>query len=400
MSVHSGIDVVNDGLVLSYDIKNKKSWKGRPTTNLHTLPTTFSSWTCQANSTIVAQPTALDALDGYLSYRYSLVGLGTSNQLFLKNVTPSANLPYTFSCYFKYVSGSTKINFTGYTYGTPAGWNGVTINLVNTTTLSLTTIGSAAGTGWEYIKNGWFRVWFNVTQSVVSGPVEYNINYELAGGISSFVASSWDLCYAQLEQSSVVSPFVIGARSNTQAIVDQTGNNTITASSITYNSDETFSFAAGNYLLCPFTKTSSMTISAWATTTVAPAAQSSMLFNSGASGGGPDLFFYLGSIYWNTWDGSANPFVAIPATANNGSYHHYVVVNDSSSNAKLYYDGVLIGTAIYKSPTANTNFAIGGGGAADYSWVGNIGMFSVHNRALTAAEILQNFNAAKGRYGL
>lgn len=399
MSVHAGIDIVNDGQILSYDMSNvKKSWKGRPTTNLHTLPTNFSSWSCQPNSTIIAQTSNIDALNSNLSYRFSLVGLATSNQLYLRNVTLTANLPYTFSCYFKYVSGGTKINFTGYTYGTPSGWNGVTINLTDVTTLSLTTIGSATGPGWEYIKDGWFRVWFTLTQTVVSAAVEYNINYELAGGISAYTASSWDLCYAQLEQLSVVSPYITGSRTTAQSIIDQTGNVTITASSVTYNNDGTFSFAAGNYLSCPFTKSASMTISAWATTTVAPASQAAMLFNAGASGSGPDLFFYQSSIFWNIWDGTANPFGAIPASANDGKYHNYVLVNESGVNARLYYDGALLGTAIYRSPTANTNFAIGGGGAGDYSWVGNIGMFSVHNRALTVTEILQNFNAAKSRY--
>jgi hypothetical protein len=44
---------------------------------------------------------------------------------------------------------------------------------------------------------------------------------------------------------------------------------------------------------------------------------------AGNEGSGPDLFFYAGSICWNTWDGCANPFGSIPASASNGSFHHY-----------------------------------------------------------------------------
>jgi hypothetical protein len=39
-------------------------------------------------------------------------------------------------------------------------------------------------------------------------------------------------------------------------------------------------------------------------------------------------------------------------------------------------------------------------GAYQYPWNGNIAQVSIYNRALSAAEIRQNFNALRGRYGI
>ena len=125
-----------------------------------------------------------------------------------------------------------------------------------------------------------------------------------------------------------------------------------------------------------------------------------MLFNAGNNGSGPDLFLSFGIISWNTWDSNNNPFGNIPATAGNGIWHHYVLVNDAVANhAKLYYDGVLYGTAAYRTAAATTTLYIGGNNSA-YMWNGAIATFSVYNRSLIASEVLQNYNAQKGRFGL
>lgn len=151
------------------------------------------------------------------------------------------------------------------------------------------------------------------------------------------------------------------------------------------------------YVSTSLTKTASCTFSCWATLPVTT--YSDMLFNAGLNGSGPDLFFSGTSIYWNTWDSTNNPFTTIPSSATDGKFHNYVVVNDSTSTAKLYYDGNLIATAIYKNASSNTNLYIGGT-TASYQWAGNISIFNVHNKALTQLEIKQNFEALRGRYNI
>ena len=146
----------------------------------------------------------------------------------------------------------------------------------------------------------------------------------------------------------------------------------------------------------PITKPASCTFSCWAKSTDVSTV---MLFNAGAHSAGPDLFFHSGIISWNTWDANNNPFGNVPSSATDGKYHNYVVVNDSSSNTKLYYDTELLGTATYKSATGTNTLYIGGT-THTYQWSGSISSFMIYDKLLTESEILQNYNSHKGRFGL
>jgi hypothetical protein len=118
-------------------------------------------------------------------------------------------------------------------------------------------------------------------------------------------------------------------------------------------------------------------------------------------GSGPNIFFYLNTINWNTGDSQDNPFTN--SSYPDSNWHYIVVTNDSSTNAKLYIDGVLIGTAAYRSTlsSGSNNFWLGRfGGDNNYTINASIGASQLYNRVLSAAEVLQNYNATKGRFGL
>ena len=118
-------------------------------------------------------------------------------------------------------------------------------------------------------------------------------------------------------------------------------------------------------------------------------------------GSGPNIFFSGNYINWNTGDGAGNPFTN--SSYPDSNWHYIVVTNDSSTNAKLYIDGVLIGTAGYRSTlsSASNNFWLGRfSGDNNYTINASIGAAQLYNRVLTAAEVLQNYNATKARFGL
>ena len=177
-------------------------------------------------------------------------------------------------------------------------------------------------------------------------------------------------------------------------------NNGTLINSPTYNSSNGGNLVfngSTSYVSAPLTKAASCTFSVWAKTSTAHS--SNMLFNAGINGSGPDLFFYGGRLFWNTWDAEGNPFGLTPTTTTNGNWHNYAVVNNAvSNNAKLYYDGVLIGTALYKNASTNTALYIGGT-TGTYMWNGAIATFYVYNRSLIDSEVLQNYNAAKSKFG-
>jgi hypothetical protein len=98
-----------------------------------------------------------------------------------------------------------------------------------------------------------------------------------------------------------------------------------------------------------------------------------------------------------------------PATLYNN--WHYVGITSDGTTIRNYFDGVQIGTNITLtrpfSLEGNLRIAynaVSGIGSADpfYEVGGDnfIGPFSVYNRGLTSQEVLQNFNAQKGRFGL
>jgi hypothetical protein len=71
------------------------------------------------------------------------------------------------------------------------------------------------------------------------------------------------------------------------------------------------------------------------------------------------------------------------------------------TNASMYINGALVSGPTAKSwNTVANNAQIGRQTNGTEYWSGNISQVQIYNRALTATEITQNFNALRGRYGL
>ena len=190
-------------------------------------------------------------------------------------------------------------------------------------------------------------------------------------------------------------------RSNTQAILDWTGNNTVTASSLTYNSDGTFSFnGSSNYVQIskplsggvstPFTLMAwakSSTLSGWQTVLGTNGTYRQIGFNGsnfywGGNGGGGNLFVTGGSgLSTNTWYHLAFTFDGTTG---------YGYLNGTQTTGNIGSNGGTIGI--------NMLSAYSGGGGEYLN--GSIGAAYIYDRALTATEVRQNFNALRGRYGL
>ena len=121
--------------------------------------------------------------------------------------------------------------------------------------------------------------------------------------------------------------------------------------------------------------------------------------NGDSYSSGPNLYFSESTINWNTGDGAVNPFTN--SSYPDSDWHYIVVTNDASSNAKLYIDGVLIGTAAYRSTASTTsnNFWIGRFHDGSYLLASNIAQVKLYTRVLSSTEVLQNYNATKFRFG-
>ena len=88
------------------------------------------------------------------------------------------------------------------------------------------------------------------------------------------------------------------------------------------------------------------------------------------------------------------------------TWANYVFTADYTSppsgTLSMYKNGTLSSTATYSSintPLSRTRY-IGTYDGANFALPGNMGQYLEYNRALSAVEILQNYNATKTRFGL
>jgi len=112
-------------------------------------------------------------------------------------------------------------------------------------------------------------------------------------------------------------------------------------------------------------------------------------------------------VYWNNQGNHTNGNVInIPNFFSTDWVHIMVCWNHLTSETNIYKNGVLQHNQVWPNPSINQNRAnniyLGG---AIYTWNtgywnGNIGLFKVYNRNLTANEVRRNFNASRGRFGI
>ena len=79
--------------------------------------------------------------------------------------------------------------------------------------------------------------------------------------------------------------------------------------------------------------------------------------------------------------------------------HSYLVMTYNGSTVSIYVDGLLKASGNFSLNTTNSQLTLGlktYSGHVNYQ--GRQSIFQLYNRALTAAEVTQNYNATKGRY--
>ena len=106
----------------------------------------------------------------------------------------------------------------------------------------------------------------------------------------------------------------------------------------------------------------------------------------------------------NSWGGgvreSSAPY-GIYLTLTDGQWHFLASIRSGTTHT-LYGDGISNTTSNTVSTTAlSTDFiSIGSNGGAASYFKGNIAQTQIYNRALSASEVLQNFNATRARFGI
>jgi hypothetical protein len=112
------------------------------------------------------------------------------------------------------------------------------------------------------------------------------------------------------------------------------------------------------------------------------------------------------SYYMNTANGAFSLWTSGSATATsstnlaNGNWHN-VVATMTGTTRILYIDGVFSASGTGNPPGIDSNILyIGRSATVVIPFSGSIAQTSIYNRALSQAEITQNYNALKSRFGL
>jgi len=121
------------------------------------------------------------------------------------------------------------------------------------------------------------------------------------------------------------------------------------------------------------------------------------LFGIGFSGANGKL-----QLYCSPTNGSGGSQAIDTGVAVNDNTIKYVAVTYDGSNARFYHDGVLSSTVSFtKTAGASSQpFRVGASNNAgpDRIYAGLMGPGHIYNRTLSDAEVLQNYNAMKGRF--
>jgi len=363
-------------LVLAYDMGNTfKSWKGAPTNNQVILHGQDGTNPFGGDGS----PTNL-GIDPVVTFRKRKVAkfrTGTSGNFYLNGSTRIAtnlnSTVWTSRLYIKRVDGAAISSVGTYMY--------ITGNTNVNISVSVT-----------QVEDGWYEV-VRTRSGLVSGYPTLLGCYSLGSSVEYYIAE-W-----MIEPLSFPTPFVEGGRTNNQAILDLTGNNTITTQNLSYNSDNTFEFdGTDDRIECGTFSVPYLTVNTWVYKTSSSTNQGICRKEFGwavsqyngtlqVAPGTSWTFYNTGyTIPLNTW---VNISYTYSGTGTAGSQTVYV--NGSSVFSTTAGSGPL---------TANTNIVRVGFDDNGWYWGGRIAKTVIYNKALSAHEVKQNFNALRGRYGI
>lgn len=367
MALSHSPKIVTDGLVFYYDMENtQKSWKGKPTVNMY-ADGDYSS----------------GALHPVRSGNWSIIPDERNTAKKVLKVTPSTSTQY---------HGRDIAAVVGTVYS-------ISVDVFASSDCNLTSFAmhgeqGASGTDTYYNfsnKGTWQRLVFNNKSATTT-----NMRI-LMYALASFTTGYMLVSNLQVEQNSFATPFVNGTRTNTQSLIDLTGKNTITCNELTYNSNGSFSFDGSNDYLTSngnLGNLSAYTISFWSKRNV----ESTMPV---ASFSGSNFYWYGDNSWRYVHGGTGGEYyyphaVSIPLN----TWGFYTVVYNGS-NVSIYRQGVLEGSqATSGSADWTTGIRFGAYSSGSLWYNGELPVVKFYNRALSALEVKQNFNALRSRYGI
>ena len=376
MSAAANPDIVTDGLVLCLDAADKKSLLAPPTTNLANNSNGTINWTTTPLGGTSRTQSTVDAD----SYHYRFVLGSTMNMRF--------NFDHT-----NLTDGETYI--VSYKYKITSGSGDFRVNDFCDISVNSNRVTTDIGDGWYY-------------ETAYGTRSSYTETYDFFDFYAS-AAMTVDIKEMQVEHTSASSPLATPFVSYQRKWQDRQGGNDGTF--VNMNDHSSYSSNNGGYLifdgtdseisLPEITLTTQWTISYWFYHDHA----SSYDMTIGKSGEDANRFYHrdTGSNYKLRVHNDDAVHVQDLTIGDKRQEWVHLAFSMNSSTGKVI--GWLNGEKSLDTSSSNSaTFVIDNIGSPFYNnsyfWQGYIGPVHVHNKQLTDAEALQNFNATKSRFGL
>ena len=409
--------IVTNGLVLALDAASPKA---APTRNLlHNTNelTNGSAWLLVRSTLTASAATAPDGTN--TAYAWDIATSGTSSLVRLAAANSNSPIsssiyggPYTFSVYVKN-KNCTATNFELSLYNGPdnIGYEAV-YNITNNFTPPVTSV--AGNTTFsnlilrsEDVGNGWYRI--SHTATVTASLNTFNVFFDIEAGSGTKVAGEGVYIWGpQFEAAPAPTPYqpVTSTNRSWPSLIGS-----ITGSMV---NRPTFSSANGGSIVFDGVNDH---VQLSAIQSLSNNYTLRVIFKTQTTGSSSDYFRFLNGFTSTTQNSMrlewANRFIAynnsasatsyafnyplVPSFNLSQTYNDMHITVDNSNVLTVYNNGVACTpTSIV---TGSIDFQILGRAQATV-FPGTIAVFQVYNRTLTQAEITQNYNAYKSRYGL
>lgn len=375
MGAAGGPNMVEDGMVFYYDTGNRKSYKGEPTTNF--MPTVYQQG---------ATSSGTDEIGSYFE--------GTITRIGCPNVTYiNSGATYTFTIEIR-ADKSFNMSADSNQYAPENAGN-------DANRVSVTYIRPNYTTPNEWVK-------YSTTVVMKSGLTNpYMFDFFIP------VSFTGRMYYrnAQLEYKPHATPFTPSGttRSATQGLVDLTSNSAIDLSNVAFDSNAQIYFDGTD----DYFTTSGLSIG----TPSSVSFETVIKFDGTLDSNDRKVFHWdktgttngvaqirkgtnNGRLMYQHHDGTTWYTLSVDDVVTSDTYIHILVVH-SSTTATMYKNGVQVGTAsVSNLEYTNAGEILIGYRASSEYWKGDIPIFKVYDKALSAEQVKNNYNGIKKRFGI
>ena len=400
MAFHNNPRIITDGLVLCLDAHDAKSYAGEPTTNLLLYPESINSGPTQESWSGTITQNAVIAPDGTLTatkieatsgYVYERKDINTN----YNGVSFGVGDTITYSVWIKMLDGTQTASYGPYIWN----YNSPTYGIVARDL-------SGLGPDWKLYK---------MTYTIQSHQTSFSISYSASNG---GVTGTFAIWHPQLEVKSYNTPYVETSRSVTDAWVDRSGNsshgdfyNGLGTGVSHYRDGQVIMPVANSYLefdsntiIIDDVSNISLTsgsVEAWVK--MDSISSNKVIVAYGGNGTNTGWLLQNESNTSNKIGfsvlGAANAYSGNTlSTGYLNNWTHFVGTYGGGA-VKFYANGALVAsTATSTNVSSSSTLRIGNESNRSYFLDGQLGLVRIYNKTLTAAEVLSNYNATKGRY--